>query len=105
MLPRAALDDLPISEIKLSPKYVAPLPYEIRPRNVCKALIDLAHELQCAAVAIGVETSAQSEALRRMGCDVGQGFLYGHPLPLEQLIVMIQQRSTKHRSKAAPPES
>jgi len=105
MLPRAVLDDLLIAEIKLSPTYVAHCHTKSGHADVCKALIDLAHDLRCAAVAIGVETSAQSEALRRMGCDVGQGFLYGHPLPLEQLIVMIQQRSTKHRSKAAPPES
>jgi len=101
LLPRAVLNDLAISEIKLSPKYVAHCHTKSGHANVCKALIDLAHDLQCVAVAIGVETSAQSEALRRMGCDVGQGFLYGHPLPLEQLIVMIHQRSIRHRSKAA----
>ena len=105
LLPRTVLNDLLISEIKISPKYVAHCHAKSDHANVCKALIDLAHDLQCSAVAIGVETSAQSEALRRMDCDVGQGFLYGHPLPLEQLIVMIQQRSIRHRAKAAAAES
>src|SRR5207248_2943850 len=55
LLPRAVLDDLLISEIKLSPTYVAHCHTKSGHANVCKALIDLAHDLRCAAVAIGVE--------------------------------------------------
>ena len=70
-----------------------PLSYPAHYADVCKALVHLAHDLQSVAVAIGVETSAQAQALQQIGCDVGQGFLYGHPLPLEQLIAMIKQRA------------
>ena len=93
LLPRSALRDLPITEIKLSPSAVAHC--DSRPDSAanCKTLIDLAHELQSTAVAIGVETVAQSLALQKLGCDVGQGFLFGHPLPLEQIIAIIRQRS------------
>jgi EAL domain-containing protein (putative c-di-GMP-specific phosphodiesterase class I) len=93
LLPRSALRELPIAEIKLSRATVAHC--DSRPDNAahCKTLIDLAHELQNIAVAIGVETVAQSLALQKLGCDVGQGFLFGHPLPLEQIIAIIRQRS------------
>jgi EAL domain-containing protein (putative c-di-GMP-specific phosphodiesterase class I) len=101
VLPRSVLAELPISELKLSPKFVAHCHTKSTHVDVCKALINLAHDLHCMAVAMGVETSEQSQALQRMGCDVGQGFLYGHPLPLEQLVTMIRQRSVKSRSKAA----
>ena len=105
ILPRATLDELPISELKLSPKFVAHCHTEPTHADVCKALIHLAHDLQSAAVAIGVETSAQSQTLQRIGCDVGQGFLYSHPLPLEQLLVMVRQRAATQRLNAAASTS
>ena len=93
VLPRSTLQDLPITELKLSPKYVAHCHSQSTYGDVCKALVHLAHDLKSVAVAIGVETSAQAQALEQIGCDVGQGFLYGHPLPLEQLVAMIKQRA------------
>ena len=99
VLPRSTLQDLPITELKLSPKYVAHCHSQAAYGDVCKALIHLAHDLKSAAVAIGVETSAQAQALEQIGCDVGQGFLYGHPLPLEQLIAMIKQRAAAQSFK------
>jgi EAL domain-containing protein (putative c-di-GMP-specific phosphodiesterase class I) len=99
VLPRSTLQDLPISELKLSPRYVAHCHSQPTYGDVCKALIHLAHDLKSTAVAIGVETSAQAQALEQIGCDVGQGFLYGHPLPLEQLIAMIKQRAAAQSFK------
>ena len=101
LLPRAALLDLPITEIKLSPAAVAHCATRPDEAATCKALINLAHELKSTAVAIGVETVAQSLALERLGCDVGQGFLFGHPLPLEQIINIIRQRSVSAKQPRA----
>jgi EAL domain-containing protein (putative c-di-GMP-specific phosphodiesterase class I) len=92
-------------ELKLSPKYVAHCHSHATHIDVCKALIHLAHGLQSSAVAIGVETSAQAKALQHIGCDVGQGFLYGHPLPFEQLIAMIKQRAAAQSFAPAAPAS
>jgi EAL domain-containing protein (putative c-di-GMP-specific phosphodiesterase class I) len=103
VLPRSTLQDLPIAELKLSPKYVAQCHSHATYGDVCKALIHLAHDLQSAAVAIGVETAAQAQALQQIGCDVGQGFLYGHPLPLDQLVAMIKQRATTQSGKITAP--
>ena len=100
LLPRTALRDLPITEIKISPSAVAHCDTKPEDAANCKTLIDLAHELQSTAVAIGVETVGQSQALQKLGCDVGQGFLFGHPLPLEQIIAIIRQRSVSVKKPA-----
>jgi diguanylate cyclase len=93
LLPLAVLREMPISELKLSSSFVANCGSSADHTKICKMLIDLAHDLHCSAVAVGVETAAQSQALQNLGCDIGQGFLFGHPLPLKQITAMIKQRS------------
>jgi EAL domain-containing protein (putative c-di-GMP-specific phosphodiesterase class I) len=95
MLSLSTLRDLPIAEIKLSPSFVAHCSTNAGHAAVCKALIDLAHDLPCEAVGVGIETVAQSQTLQRLGCDVGQGCLFGHPLPLKQITAMIKQRAVQ----------
>ena len=76
----AYLCRLPAQEIKIDRSFVAALAgpstgeYE-----VLAAVVELAHRLGKTVVGEGVETEAQLDALRRMGCDKVQGYLFGHP--------------------------
>ncbi len=49
------------------------------------SLISLAHQLECAVIAEGVETEYQAEILAELGCDLIQGFLFGRPAPAEEI--------------------
>jgi diguanylate cyclase len=49
------------------------------------AIINLAHTLGVVAVAEGVENAEQVRRLRELGCDFGQGYHFGRPLPPEDL--------------------
>ncbi len=49
--------------------------------SLCKAMITMAHELGIRVVAEGVETQEQAALLREAGCDFGQGYLWGRPVP------------------------
>ena len=57
-------------------------------------MIDLAHNFGRLAVAIGIEKAADAIALVSMGCDFGQGFLLGQPMPEERFIALLKQRVT-----------
>ncbi|ADC72090.1 MULTISPECIES: EAL domain-containing protein [unclassified Thioalkalivibrio] len=53
---------------------------------IVNAIVSMARGLQMNIVAEGVETAAQQEYLRRLGCPMMQGFLFGHPSPLADLL-------------------
>ena len=59
-------------------------------QNQCivKAMVDLAKGLEYEVLAEGVETSAELEVLRDLGCDLVQGFLIGRPVPPEDALAL-----------------
>lgn len=55
-----------------------------------QAIVDLAGTLQLRTVAEGIETLGQLNALREMGCDIGQGFLLAKPAPAEEVKELLE---------------
>ncbi len=49
------------------------------------SIVGLAHSVGAVCIAVGVETVEQYDALRRMGCEFGQGYLFGRPVPAGEL--------------------
>ncbi len=60
--------------------------------EIAGAVIRLAHALGLEVVAEGVETTRQLEALRRLGCDYAQGFLFSRPVPASELAAAFDHR-------------
>ena len=56
-------------------------------------MIDLAHNFGRSVVAVGIEKAADALALVSMGCDYGQGFLLGQPMPEERFVSLLRQRA------------
>jgi EAL domain-containing protein (putative c-di-GMP-specific phosphodiesterase class I) len=89
----AALGDLPFAELKLDRAFVADCGSNRVNAPLCKAVIGLAHNFGRAAVAMGIEKATDAVALVSMGCDFGQGFLLGQPMPEERFISLLRQRA------------
>lgn len=79
----AALRRYPIDKVKIDGALVAGIGVSPATESVVHMLIDLAHSHHCDAAAAGVETEAQREFLAEQGCDLFQGFLIGHPAPID----------------------
>lgn len=77
------LRHLPVQFLKLDRSFVSGLADNPQDAAIVGSTIQLAHALGLKAVAEGVETSEQLEALRRLDCDLMQGFLWSCPLPHE----------------------
>jgi EAL domain-containing protein (putative c-di-GMP-specific phosphodiesterase class I)/DNA-binding NarL/FixJ family response regulator len=91
----ARLRDLPFTELKLDRNFVQNCATDERNRNICQAAIDLGHRLGATVVAEGIETNAALQALRQMGCDLGQGFLFSRAIERDQLIAWARAHKQK----------
>ena len=49
-------------------------------QKLVETIVIIAHVFGCSVVAEGIETDAQLDVLRRLGCDQGQGYLFSRPL-------------------------
>lgn len=74
------LADLPVDSLKIDQSFIRPLMEDERRREIVRAMIGMAKNLGLTTVAEGVETREVAEALREMGCDVGQGYYFSRPL-------------------------
>ncbi|WP_107504091.1 sensor domain-containing protein [Metapseudomonas resinovorans] len=75
------LKQFPIDVLKIDRSFVDGLPDGERDAQIARAIIAMAHSLNLAVIAEGVETQAQLDFLREHGCDEVQGYLFGHPVP------------------------
>lgn len=75
---------LPVDAIKIDRTFVKGLPDDLTSQSIVTAIIALAHGLGRTVVAEGVETDAQAEYLRTLGCDQFQGYLYGRPVSMAE---------------------
>ena len=90
----ARLKNLPFAELKLDRAFVTDCGTDKVNAPLCKTVIDLAHGFGSVAVAIGIEKASDALALVSMGCDYGQGFLLGQPMPEERFTSLLRQRAT-----------
>jgi EAL domain-containing protein (putative c-di-GMP-specific phosphodiesterase class I) len=104
-LPLARLKELPFVELKLDRAFVRDCANDKDDAAICQSIIHLAHSFGGVAVAIGVEKAADVTALQSMGCDVGQGFLFGQPMPLKQFVDMLRDRSARQVRQASTPST
>src|SRR5580658_10318157 len=99
----ARLKTLPFAELKLDRTFVADCGTDKVNAPLCKTVIDLAHNFGSVAVAIGIEKASEAMALVSMGCDYGQGFLLGQPMPEERFMSLLRQR-TAPQGKPTPAQ-
>jgi EAL domain-containing protein (putative c-di-GMP-specific phosphodiesterase class I) len=75
------LRDLPADVLKIDRSFIAGMNRDAESTKIVRAIVSLAHNLGRRVVAEGIETFEQQQFLQRLGCDLGQGHLFGHPLP------------------------
>jgi EAL domain-containing protein (putative c-di-GMP-specific phosphodiesterase class I) len=87
--PLARLRELPIDALKIHQSFTAGLGTSPEDSAVVRALVELGHAIGLDVVAEGVETEAQLEHLRELGCDAAQGYAIGRPVSGEQMDALL----------------
>jgi len=62
-------------------------------RGILKGIVSLGHELDKQIVAEGIESESQAELLASWGCDFGQGYLFGRPMPRDAWVATLTSPS------------
>jgi c-di-GMP-specific phosphodiesterase len=76
---------LPVKELKLDNSFVRNIEEDPNAQAVATAVISIGKSLGMTVVSEGVETEKQAQLLRKLGCPVAQGFLFGRPMSARQL--------------------
>ena len=76
-----ALDKLNVHGIKIDRSFIEGIESSELKQTIVKSLVEIAKVKNCYVVAEGIETSAQKNMVKHLGCEYGQGFLLGRPSP------------------------
>jgi len=88
----AYLKRFPIDTLKIDQSFVRGIPKDPADMEIAGAVISLARSLDLESLAEGIETEAQLDFLRARGCESGQGYLFGRPMPAGDLAVLVGRR-------------
>ena len=98
------LKRFPLDELKIDRSFVVDLPGKYADQALVHTIISLGHSLGMKVIAEGVETEAQRDCLKHLGCDNYQGFLFSRPLPVETLEALLSKgRKPRNGAQAKPP--
>lgn len=87
------LRTMDVDKLKIDMSYVRGMLSNQRDYEIVKTIINLGQSMSLQLVAEGVESSNHVEALLKLGCHQGQGYLYSRPLPLEQFNQYLKKSS------------
>jgi EAL domain-containing protein (putative c-di-GMP-specific phosphodiesterase class I) len=81
----AQLRHFPLDMIKVDRSFIQGVEHDSKDAAITANVVALAHALGLVAVAEGIEADGQLEAVRAIGCDVAQGFLFARPAPAREV--------------------
>ena len=96
------LKRFPLDELKIDRSFVVDLPGGRADTAIVRTVVDLGHNLGMSVTAEGVETRGQLDCLRRLGCDIYQGFLFSKPVPAERFTELLWQGRMPATEQAVP---
>jgi diguanylate cyclase (GGDEF)-like protein/PAS domain S-box-containing protein len=87
------LRSLPVDEVKVDQSFVRDMLEDVNDHNIVRGVISLAAAFSLRVVAEGVETPAHIDALRSMGCHLGQGYAFARPMPATETLDWLRHQS------------
>lgn len=89
------LQKLPITLLKLDQSFIKNIEHDNIAYEIVSAVIRIAKSKKIETIAEGIENHVQESILRMAGCDYAQGYLYGKPMPPQELEKFFERNSKK----------
>jgi diguanylate cyclase len=86
---------LPIDKLKIDRVFINEIVSRPEDASIVRAIVSLAHSLRLKVVAEGVETSAQLDFLKAVGCDEYQGFHFSRPVPAREFERVVREKAAQ----------
>lgn len=87
----AYLRQLPVQELKIDRSFVMFMDKNSSDASIVKSTIDLAHNMGLIVVAEGIENEVVLNQLARLGCNEGQGYFIGKPMPEKDFSIWLER--------------
>jgi diguanylate cyclase (GGDEF)-like protein len=94
----AYLKRFPIQTLKVDKSFVHHIHEAAEDQEIVRTIIALARTLNLTTVAEGVESEAQLQLVREMGCDEAQGYIIARPMPRGELLKLLAKDAPSHRA-------
>jgi len=89
----------PLDCLKIDRSFIQHIGSLDEKQAVVDAIIQMSHRLKMKVVAEGVEQAQQVDILRKMNCDIIQGYYYSKPLPLNDLMEFMEYWEIEHQGR------
>lgn len=90
------LQILPITLLKLDRSFIIDIEHDNIAYEIVSSVIRIAKSKGIETIAEGIENVNQEDILRKVGCDFGQGYLYGKPMPANELQEFFEENMKKY---------
>ncbi len=87
------LRKFPIQTLKIDRSFVSEIQHDDSEFPVILAIISIAQGLGLRLIAEGIETQMQADYLKNAGCHIMQGYFYYRPMPIQQLISLLEKNA------------
>ena len=81
----------PVDSLKIDKQFIDDIPNDKNDMEITSAIVALAHAMNLKVLAEGVETLAQLEFLKKLGCDTYQGYYHSQPMPGDEFELLLRQ--------------
>ena len=92
------ITSIPVDILKIDMSFIRNMEKDERNLKLVKLIIDIAKFLNVPSVAEGVETESQLEILKKMGCEIIQGFYFSKPVPPKDFASFIEGEGVSRKS-------
>jgi diguanylate cyclase (GGDEF)-like protein len=87
------LKQFPVNILKVDREFVKDIPHNKSDMAISSAVIAMAHKLNLRVVAEGIETKEQLKFLQKNDCEIGQGYYFGKPMPVDEMTELLLKQT------------